>query len=151
MRQAWWKVPVYCLAASWLCFQLEVRILGRFAIVTLPDGTITSDPVRWMILSGVLFAAVLAAGGLYFFRNMSRRERALSATVMLGINIVFGLLAYQLQGMFAIYWAEFSEWSSILNQVLFRLGLNQWLSAGITWCAPYLFVLFGKRRREENG
>ena len=146
MKQAWWKVPVYCLAASWLCFQLEVRILGHFALVTLPDGTITSDPVRWMILSGVLFAAVLVAGGLCFFRNMSRRERALSATVMLGINIVFGLLAYQIQGMFAIYWAEFSEWSSIFAQALSRLGLNQWVAAGITWCAPYLFVLFPQRR-----
>ena len=58
MKISWWKVPVYCMAASWVCFQMEVYFLGKWTIVTLPDGSISSDNTRWLILSTVLFLAV---------------------------------------------------------------------------------------------
>lgn len=55
MKKSWWKVPLYCMVASWICFQLEIRFLGRWAIVTLPDGSISSDNTRWMLMSAGLF------------------------------------------------------------------------------------------------
>ena len=38
-----WKVPAYCLLSGFICYQLLVHVLGYFAIVTLPDGSITAD------------------------------------------------------------------------------------------------------------
>ncbi|MEI3102469.1 MAG: hypothetical protein V8T45_12405 [Oscillospiraceae bacterium] len=66
MKRNWWKVPLYCLIASWICFQLEVRLLLRFAIVTLPDGSISSDSTRSLIVFALVFMAVLLIGGLAF-------------------------------------------------------------------------------------
>ena len=89
MRKSWWKVPLFYLAAGWLRFRTAIR-LGRFAIVTLPDGPVSSDSSRWMLLSGVLFALVLAAG-LLFFRRTARRELFFSASRMAALNVVAGL------------------------------------------------------------
>ena len=74
MKKYWWKVPVYCMAASWVCFQMEVHFLGKWTIVTLPDGSISSDNIRWLILSAVLFLAVVCIGGFFFLRKMTRKE-----------------------------------------------------------------------------
>ena len=65
---------MYCLAASWICFHLEVHWLLRFAIVTLPDGSISSDSTRSLIVFAFVFVAVLLIGGLVFFRKISKSE-----------------------------------------------------------------------------
>ena len=70
MKKSWWKVPLYCIVASWICFQLEVRFLGRWTIVTLPDGSISTDSTRRLILNIVLFIIVVAIGGFFFFRKV---------------------------------------------------------------------------------
>lgn len=108
MKRHWWKVPLYCLIASWICFQLEVRLLLRFAIVTMPDGSISSDSTRSLIVFAFVFVAVLLIGGLAFFRKISRRELLVSALVMVALNVVATLIAYKVQGMFALYWSEFT-------------------------------------------
>ena len=87
MKKTWWRVPVYCLAASWICFQLEVRLLLHLAIVTLPDGSISSDNTRSLIVFGTLFLAVLLIGGLVFFKKIGRRELLVSALIMVLMNI----------------------------------------------------------------
>ena len=69
MRKSWWKIPLYCIVASWICFQLEVRFLVRWTIVTLPDGSISTDSTRRLILNIVLFIIVVAIGGFFFFRK----------------------------------------------------------------------------------
>lgn len=150
MKKVWWKVPLYCMVASWICFQLEVHLLGRWAITTLPDGTITPNNTRWMIISGALFVLVVLIGGLVFFRKMTRKEIFYSASVLAIINVVMGLLTYAIQGMFALYWVMVIEWSSIVQQLL--SGVNIWLAAAISWVVPpYLFVLFGKKEiKQEN-
>ncbi len=145
MSKSWWKVPLYCIAASWICFQLEIRFLGRWAIVTLPDGSISSDNTRWMIMSAALFVVVVCVGGFLFFRKMTRKEIFFSATVLVALNIVLGLFTYLTQS-FAILWSELSEWDSIFSQILFQLGVNEWVSALIIWILPpYVFLLFGKK------
>lgn len=149
MKNSWWKVPLYCMAASWICFQLEIRWLGQWAIVTLPDGTITSDTTRWMILSAGLFLAVVLIGGLLFFRKMTRKEILFSASVLAILNVVLGLLANLIQHSLpylTMLWAEMNEWSSVFTQILLQLGVNSWVSAFLVWILPpYIFLLFGKK------
>lgn len=145
MKKSWWKVPLYCTAASFLCFVLTVRIFGQFTLTTLPDGTITVDNTRWMILSSLLFLAVIVAGGILVFRKMTRKELFYSASVLVAVNVLFGLISYKAQGMFAVYWSMFSEWNSFVAELLVRINLNPWVSAVIIWLLPYLFILFGKK------
>lgn len=149
MKKSWWKIPLYCIAASWICFQLKVRFLGRWAIVTLPDGSIASDNARWMIMSAILFLAVVCFGGFLFFRKMTRKEIFFSASILAALNIVLGLFTYLTQRTFTsftILWSELSEWDSVFSQILFQLGLNGWLSAAmICILPPYIFLLFGKK------
>ncbi len=96
MRRSWWKVPLYCTLASWICFQLEVRLGARFLVSVSPDGTASMNETGWILLSVLLFLAVVCIGGLLFFRRMTRREVLCSATVLAALNVVFGLLAYNL-------------------------------------------------------
>lgn len=147
MKRNWWKVPLYCLIASWICFQLEVRLLLRFAIVTLPDGSISSDSTRSLIVFALVFMAVLLIGGLAFFRKISRRELLVSALVMVVLNAVVTLIAYKVQRMFALYWSEFTEWSIFIPQLLYKLGMepDNLLAGVLSWLAPLLFVPFGKK------
>lgn len=149
MKKSWWKVPLYCIVASWICFQLEVRLLGRWAIVTLPDGSISSDNTRWMIMSAVLFLAIVCIGGFLFFRKMTRKGIFCSASVLVALNVVLGIFTNLTQHTFTYFtmlWSELTEWDSVFSQLLFQLGLNEWLSAVMIWVLPpYIFLLFGKK------
>lgn len=149
MKKSWWKVPVYCMAASWVCFQMEVHFLGKWTIVTLPDGSLSSDNTRWLILSAVLFLAVVCIGGFFFFRSMTRKEIFFSSSALVALNIVLGIFTYLTQRTFTsftMFWSELSEWGSVFSRIAFHLGLNEWLIAAIAWILPpYIFLLFGKK------
>lgn len=152
MKQVWWKVPVYCIAAGFISFQLMVHLLGRFTIVTLPDGSISTDQTRWLILSGVIFVFTVGIGG-FFFRKMTRREIFCSATILVLCNIVFGLLSFKsnhILTLLLMYWMEANEWSSFIPQLLNLIQTNLYISAVVTWFAPYLFIFFGKKERKES-
>ena len=150
MRKSWWKIPLYCIVTSWICFQLEIRLLGRWAIITLPDGSISSDNTRWMIICAILFIVVVCIGGFLFFHKMTHKEIFLSASILAVLNIVLGVFTYLTQRTFPAFtmlWSELTEWDSVFSQILFRLGLNEWLSAVIIWVLPpYVFLLFGKEK-----
>ena len=140
-----WKVPAYCLIAGFICYQLLVHVLGYFAIVTLPDGSITADNGRWMLLSGILFLVVLAVGWA-LFRKLPRRELFVSASILVVLNVVFGILSYVTNNSFSFFWYELCEWDSVISQLLNAAGVNMWVSAIITWLLPpYIFVLFGRK------
>lgn len=145
MKKVWWKVPLYCAAAGWISFQLMVRLLGKLAIVTLPDGTITSNNTIWMVLSGFVFVAVVLVGGFAFFRKMTRREIFLSATIMVALNAFMGILSQINVQAYPMFWLYVTEWSSFVSQLLFRLGMNEWISAIIVWAMPYVFIPFGRK------
>ena len=145
MKKVWWKVPLYCAAAGWISFQLMVHLLGKLAIVTLPDGTITSNNTIWMLLSGCVFAAVVLVGGFAFFRKMTRREIFLSATIMVALNAFMGILSQINVQAYPMFWLYVTEWSSFVSQLLFRLGMNEWISAIIVWAMPYVFIPFGRK------
>lgn len=146
MLRVWWKVPLYSITAGYLSFWSMVGPLGHLAIKKLPDGTIASDNTIWTLLSCGVFIVVLLAGGLLFFRKMTRKELLVSATAMFVLNVVLGTMAYLMPtNSVAFFILEIAEWYGIVPQVFHKLGVNQWISAFAGWAAVYLFVLFGKR------
>ena len=147
-----WVVPVFCVAAGWFCFQLEFRVFGRLAIVTLPDGTITVDNRRWLVISAARFALTLAVGGLLVFRRMTRKEVMRSACVMFVFSAVWGLTVQFTQiSWLSIGYSEVHTWCDVVSQVLLRWNVDQWVSAVLLWAAPFLFVPFGKKKPESSG
>jgi len=146
MKKTWWKVPLYCIIASWICFQLKVRFLMRWAIVTLPDGSISADRTRSLLLDAGLFLIIVAVGGFFFFRKMTHKELFCSASALAVLNIVFGLIGYKMQGMFAVCFVELTEWDSFISSLLIRITQNIWICTVIEWVlSPYIFVLFGRK------
>lgn len=152
MKKTWWRVPLYCMIASWICWQINIHLVSRIASVILPDGTISADYTIYMIFSGVLFFTTIAVGIIYFFREMTRKELFCSASVLVVLNIVFGLISYKykMQGMLTFYWSVLSTWSSFVSELLIAIGLNIWIITIISWVLPpYLFMFFGKRNSEK--
>ena len=150
MKKTWWKVPLYCIIASWICCQLELHLLGRWALITLPDGSISSNNTRWLIMSACLFVLVVVIGGVFIFRKMSRREVLVSSLVLVGFNIVTGLLGRAVP-LISIYWAYFAEWQSVVSQLLLFVTDNQWIHNMVFWIVPPLvFVPFGKKEQAES-
>ncbi len=145
MKKSFWKVPLYCMIASWICFQLEIR-LGRFAVITLPDGSVTADNTRWLIMTGILFIAIIAIGSIFFFRNMTRKEIFYSASVLVVINVI---ISYKIQGMLVFYWAELSEWNIFVVQLLWQANINPLIISIVSWILPYIFIIFGKKSIKE--
>lgn len=95
LKDSWWKVPLYCAAAGWISYQIKIRLGPFLAMTRLSDGdsvTVALDQTRWMLLSAVLFLAVLLAGGLGFFRRMTRQELFASSTVLVVWNVASSLL-----------------------------------------------------------
>lgn len=149
MKKSWWKVSLYCIVASWICFQLKIYLLARLAIVTLPDGSMEMDDTRWLILSALLLLAVVCVGGFFFFRKMTRKEIFLSASILVALNVGLGIFTYLTQRTFlsfTLLWNQLTEWDRVLSEVLFRLGLHVWPCAALVWIfPPYIFLLFGKK------
>ncbi len=156
LKQSWWKILAYTLAASLLSFYLEVRIGAKFAIITLPDGSVSTDHTRWLLLSGCIFVIFLLIGGLVFFRKLSRKELFYSASVMVAVDIAGTLISNFTQrtpagAAFAVYFSEFTSWNDFVADVLLNvIGLNPWISTIFAWSIPYLFVLFGKKTASNS-
>ena len=149
-KKSWWQVTVYCVVAGWISYWLEIYIGSRFLMTKLPDGTVTTNDTLWMVMSAIIFLATLAVGGFLFFRRMRRQEVFCSASVMVAFNIVGGLIAHLYQRSitsFTLFYSEISTWKGFIDQLLYGIGMNMWVSFIITGTLPYLFVLFGKREK----
>jgi len=151
LKKSWWKVPVYCIVVSWITFWLKLRVASRFVILKLPDGTASIDETRLLIISGIMFFAALASGGVIFFRRMKKQEIFCSASVLVLFNFVAGLIVHFFQqtsfgDSFSFFYSAINEWSEfVLLQLIHAIGLNPWIGVIVVWVAPYLFVLFGKK------
>lgn len=151
-KKVLWKVPVYSILAGLVLFRLDVYVLGRFMLVTLPDGSITVNETASLILYGLMLVGTVLLGGLVFLRNMTKKEIFLSASILVVFRILMVLLQWGLDattGPMAIpflYWAEAQEWSVFLSQIFFKVIDNLWVCALIECFAPYLFIPFGKKQ-----
>lgn len=146
-------VPLFCVAAGFACFYLIVYGVGRFAIVMLPDGTRTSDEGRVLLLYGLVLAASLTIGGPLLFRRLTKKEIAVSATVMVVFQLALILLQSALSptGSLALtftYLAMPGEWYTFIPLLLYRLTGSFLLSAVLGAFTPYILILFGKKRLE---
>jgi predicted small integral membrane protein len=150
-KKVLWKVPLFCIVTGVIAFNVIVFLVGRFTIVTLPDGTITSDNTRVLIMYGVIFIVALIVGGIGFFRNMTRKEIFFSASIVVAFGLIMNLTQWAFNlttgpgAVFFMYASQIFEWSSIVPQLLYRVNGNPWLGAFIGSLTPYLFIPFGKK------
>lgn len=146
-----WKVPVYCMAASWFTFNVTAYIGGHFFTVTTveADGILLStDPVRVAIFNGALFLAVLLMGGLWAFRAMTRREIAASAAVACAVYLLIVLAQLWLPGFplaLSIMLAYIQNWPATASSFLIKLTGTPPVSVILSSFAPLLFIPFGKK------
>ena len=97
---------------------MEVWCLLQLTIVTMPDGSISSDNTRLLIMYGTLFFSVVLIGGLCFFRKISRKELLLSAFLMIMLDFYMMLKAWTDMELLDFYWGELTEWSIFIPQLL---------------------------------
>lgn len=148
-----WRVPVFCLVSSWVSFYLTVY-LGRFFFIVKTVGVdgvtgVSVDPLRSAIFSGGLFLIVLLLGGLWAFRTMTRAEIAVSAAIISAIYFFLTLMQLYLPHFpvtISVKLATFLNWKSILSSGLLKITGSLNLSVLLADLAPFLFVLFGKKR-----
>jgi len=152
-KKIFWKVPLFCIVAGVIAFNAVIFLIGRFIIVTLPDGTITSDNTRVLIVYGAIFIVTLIVGGMVFFRNMTRKEIFFSASIIVAIGLIMDLTQWAFNlttgpgAVFFMYASQIFEWSSIVPQLLYRVNENLWLGTFIGSLTPYLFIPFGKKEQ----
>lgn len=142
-------VPLYCLVMGFLCFYLVIYGVARFAIVTLPDGSVASNDSRVLLIHGLLMAAVLLLGGL-LFRRMTKKELAVSAAIMAALHVAALLILYlfspsdSLSASLSRFTLLAGEWSNFIGLLLYRLTGSSPVSTVICAFMPFLFVLSGK-------
>lgn len=151
-----WRVPVLCLAGSWIGFYLTVY-MERFFFLVKNQGQngipeIYVDPVRSLIFNLVLFFLILFVGGIWFLRGMTKKEIALSAAITSGIYLVITVLQISVPMYFGningnMILAIFQNWPNTLISTLYRITDNFTILFTFLSCfSPFLFVFFGKRK-----
>ncbi len=151
--QTLWRVPVYCLIASWLSFYVTVY-LGRFFFVVETvgeDGGVVGsiDPVRSALFNGALFLIVLLLGGLWAFRSMTRTEIAVSAGIMTVLYLILvglqlALPQFPTSLIFPV--ATIQHWPGVLTSLLLKVTGQLTVSAVLACLAPLLFIPFGHKQ-----
>lgn len=151
-----WKVPVLCLAGSWVGFYLSVYMQRFFFLVKtvgengIPE--ISVDPVRSSIFSWVLFFLILVAGGLFLLRGMTKKEIALSAAIISGVYLILTVVQINFQLYFGningnALLSIFQTWPNTLTKILCQITGNATILFTFLCCfSPFLFVFFGKSK-----
>ena len=147
-----WKVPVYCVVASWISFYLTVYLGGFFFTVKTvgADGVtqVSADPIRSAIFNMALFLIVLLIGGLWAFRSMSKAEIAVSSAIASGIfllNVLAQLYILSFPISLSIRLAYIQNWTGTVSSFLLKLTDNLTVSVILSSFSPMLFILFGRK------
>lgn len=153
-RNVLWTVPAFCIVAGIIAFNLYVRLFGRFTLLTLPDGSITADNGKVLLIHGIILVVSILVGGLCF-RGMTRKEIFLSGTILvlfrlllIAVRWFMGSAAGSL-GFAFIYLSILSEWSHVISGLIFSISGSLWQGALVEAFAPYLFILFGKKEGQN--
>ena len=147
-----WKVPVYCVVASWISFYLTVYLGGFFFTVKTvgADGVtqVSADPIRSAIFNMALFLIVLLIGGLWAFRSMSKAEIAVSSAIASGIFLLIVLAQLYIPSFpisLSIRLAYIQNWTGTVSSFLLKLTDNLTVSVILSSFSPMLFILFGRK------
>ena len=147
-----WKVPVYCVVASWISFYLTVYLGGFFFTVKTvgADGVtqVSADPIRSAIFNMALFLIVLLIGGLWAFRSMSKAEIAVSSAIASGIFLLIVLAQLYIPSVpisLSIRLAYIQNWTGTVSSFLLKLTDNLTVSVILSSFSPMLFILFGRK------
>ena len=147
-----WKVPVYCVVASWISFYLTVYLGGFFFTVKTvgADGVtqVSADPIRSAIFNMALFLIVLLIGGLWAFRSMSKAEIAVSSAIASGIFLLIVLAQLYIPSFpisLSIRLAYIQNWTGTVSSFLLKLTDNLTVSVILSSFSPMLFILFGQK------
>ncbi len=147
-----WRVPVFCSAASIVCYYLTLYLGGFFfsSAVTGANGVteLSIDPVRSAIFHGVLFFAVLLLGGLWAFRSMTKAELAVSCGILSGLYLGIHLAQLYWPGFpssLGFVLAPLQNWSGTIASWLHQITGNLPVSVLLADAAPFLFVPFGRK------
>ena len=147
-----WKVPVYCVVASWISFYLTVYLGGFFFTVKTvgADGVtqVSADPIRSAIFNMALFLIVLLIGGLWAFRSMSKAEIAVSSAIASGISLLIVLAQLYIPSFpisLSIRLAYIQNWTGTVSSFLLKLTDNLTVSVILSSFSPMLFILFGRK------
>ena len=150
--QLLWKVPVYCVVASWISFYLTVYLGGFFFTVKTvgADGVtqVSADPIRSAIFNAALFLIVLLVGGLWVFRSMTKREIAVSSGIASGVYLLIVLSQLIIPNFplsLSITLAYIQNWTGTLSSLLMKLTNSLTVSVVVSSFAPLMFIPFGRK------
>lgn len=145
-----WRVPVYCLISSYVSFYVTAYLGGAFFVVRTvgADGVtnVSADPVRSAIFDAALFLIVLALGGLWAFRSMTRAEIAASAGIISVVYLAVVVLALAVPTFpipFVVQMAML--FNGAVSSWLLRLTDHLAFSTIAACFAPLLFIPFGRK------
>jgi len=144
-----WKVPLFCLAAGYLSFYVYVFFISRFGVTVLPDGSYTTNQLVTTLFSFLLFGGTLFTGH-YLFRNMTRKEVFLSASILVVFHLIVQTLQlvssnYDLTFRIGLYMTYATEWCRIISILIHSVTNNVWIGAFVICFAPYLFVIIKRK------
>ena len=147
-----WRVPVFCLISSYVSFYVIVYLGSAFFVVRTmgEDGVtnVSADPVRSAIFDAVLFLIVLALGGLWAFRTMTRAEIAASAGIISAVYLIVVVLQLTVPSFplsLSVQLAKFFNWTGTISSWLLRLTDHLAFSAIAACFTPLLFIPFGRK------
>lgn len=145
-----WRVPVFCLISNYVSFYVTVYLGGAFFVVQTvgADGVtnVSADPVRSAIFDGALFLIVLALGGLWAFRTMTRAEIAASAGIISAVYLAVVVLALAVPTFPIPFVVQMGMlFNGAVSSWLLRLTDHLAFSTIAACFAPLLFIPFGRK------
>lgn len=145
-----WRVPVFCLISSYVSFYVTAYLGVAFFVVRTvgADGVtnVSADPVRSAIFDGALFLIVLALGGLWAFRTMTRVEIAASAGIISVVYLAVVVLALTVPTFPIPFVVQMGMlFNGAVSSWLLRLTDHRAFSTVAACFAPLLFIPFGRK------
>ena len=147
-----WRIPAFGILAGVIWFFLNSHFLGSLSLVTLPDNTVTVDPLRSLIMDLVVMAITYLYCWQYVTPKMTRKEVLKSSLVLVGFMAVsVGIKAFLVLGgspmaqMAGFYLSEPFVWCSFVYHLMYIFTGSEWLSMAIQCLSPLVFVPLGKK------